>query len=149
MAKWIRVNRRPRKRKRGKREVAFEKVGGPGGCCWEELLCAAEPKIQSPLEQRLGSLCFPARKLYLCGKQINSGVRLDRDGGLSRVPYTAGVPRETKASRQTSTGRHQHMGPHSQTPIRNPVGPGDRQCEKWATSDMPGPIFLFAQHFSS
>ncbi|EDL01149.1 mCG61825, partial [Mus musculus] len=39
VAKWIRVNRRPRKRKRGKREVAFEK-----GCLEKRKLPGRHPQ---------------------------------------------------------------------------------------------------------
>lgn len=50
VAKWIRLNRRPLKRKRGKQEAAFEKVGalegaaGRGSC-----VCCLVPEIQSLL----------------------------------------------------------------------------------------------------
>lgn len=108
------------------------------------------PGAQDSVSASDGEFVLSARKLYQCGKQITVVSDLTGMGACHVLLTLQGCPRETKASsRQTPTGRHQHMGPQSQTPTRNPVGTGDRLCEKRATSDTPGPIFLFTQHSTS
>lgn len=116
------MNRRPGKRKRGKREAAFEKVGaleegaaGRGSC----VLPGAQDSVPAT-RTASGEFALNSQQERLL---VTSGVRRDRDGGLSGAPHTAAAPLRTESCfPQTRTGNERYTTHAAAKPLPEPCG---------------------------